>query len=65
MKIVSDGGGEFVNNCFKEYTRIEGFEHSISLPYTPEHDGIAERGNRSILEKARCLMLQSKLTGQL
>ncbi|MBW0529576.1 hypothetical protein O181_069291 [Austropuccinia psidii MF-1] len=43
MKIVSDGGGEFVNNCFKEYARIEGFEHSISLPYTPEHDGIAER----------------------
>ncbi|MBW0483301.1 hypothetical protein O181_023016 [Austropuccinia psidii MF-1] len=64
MKIVSDGGGEFVNDCFREYARIEGFEHSISPPYTPEHNGKAERGNRSILEKARCLMLQSKLTDQ-
>ncbi|MBW0575525.1 hypothetical protein O181_115240 [Austropuccinia psidii MF-1] len=65
MKIVSDGGGEFVDNCFKECARIEGFEHSISLPYTLEHNGIAERGNISILEKARCLMLQTKLTDQL
>ncbi|MBW0523616.1 hypothetical protein O181_063331 [Austropuccinia psidii MF-1] len=62
MKIVSDGGGEFFNDRFKEYARIEGFEHSISPPYTPEHNGISERGNRLILEKARCLMLQSKLT---
>ncbi|MBW0540999.1 hypothetical protein O181_080714, partial [Austropuccinia psidii MF-1] len=63
-KVVSDGGGEFVNNRFKEYVKMEGFEHSISPAYTPEHNGIAERGNRSILEKARCLMLQSKLTDQ-
>ncbi|MBW0552305.1 hypothetical protein O181_092020 [Austropuccinia psidii MF-1] len=63
-KIVSDGRGEFDNNCFKECTRIEGFEHSISLPCTAEHNGIVERGNRLILEKARCLMLQTKLTDQ-
>ncbi|MBW0510481.1 hypothetical protein O181_050196 [Austropuccinia psidii MF-1] len=64
MKIVSDGGGEFVNDCFKECARIEGFEHSISPPYTPEHNGIVERDNRLILEKARCLMLRTKLTDQ-
>ncbi|MBW0550843.1 hypothetical protein O181_090558 [Austropuccinia psidii MF-1] len=64
MKIVSDGGGEFVNNHFKECARIGGFEHSISPPYIQEHNGIAERGNRLILEKARCLMLQTKLTDQ-
>ncbi|MBW0544368.1 hypothetical protein O181_084083 [Austropuccinia psidii MF-1] len=42
-KVVSDGGGEFVNNQFKEYAKMEGFEHSISPAYTPEHNGIAER----------------------
>ncbi|MBW0488406.1 hypothetical protein O181_028121 [Austropuccinia psidii MF-1] len=56
--------GEFINNCFKNYAKIEGFEHSISPLYTPEHNGIAERGNRSVLEKARCLMQQTKLTDQ-
>ncbi|MBW0473179.1 hypothetical protein O181_012894 [Austropuccinia psidii MF-1] len=64
VKIVSDGGGEFVNNRFKGNMKIEGFEHSISLPYTPKHNGISERGNRSVLEKARCLMQQTKLTDQ-
>ncbi|MBW0540638.1 hypothetical protein O181_080353 [Austropuccinia psidii MF-1] len=64
MKIVSYGGGEFINNCFKDCVKIEGFEHSISPPYTPEHNGIVERDNRSVLEKARCLMLQTKLTDQ-
>ncbi|MBW0559536.1 hypothetical protein O181_099251 [Austropuccinia psidii MF-1] len=43
VKIVSDGGGEFNNNYFKKYAKIEGFEHSISPPYTPEHNGVAER----------------------
>ncbi|MBW0480414.1 hypothetical protein O181_020129 [Austropuccinia psidii MF-1] len=64
VKVVLDGGGEFVNRCFKKYLEIEGFEHSISPPYTPEHNGIAVRGNRSVLEKARCLMQQTKLTDQ-
>ncbi|MBW0473124.1 hypothetical protein O181_012839 [Austropuccinia psidii MF-1] len=64
VKIVSDRGGEFVNNCFKTYATTEGFEHSISSPYTLEHNGIAERGNRLVLEKARCLMQQTKLTDQ-
>ncbi|MBW0491102.1 hypothetical protein O181_030817 [Austropuccinia psidii MF-1] len=64
LKIVSDGGGEFVNGCFKRFAITEGFEHSISPPYTPQHNGIAERGNRSVLEGARCLMQQTKLTDQ-
>ncbi|MBW0530709.1 hypothetical protein O181_070424 [Austropuccinia psidii MF-1] len=64
VKIVSDGGGEFVNTHLKECVRIEGFEQSISLPYTPEHNGVAERGNRLVLEKARCLMQQKLLTYQ-
>ncbi|MBW0516877.1 hypothetical protein O181_056592 [Austropuccinia psidii MF-1] len=64
FKIVSDGGGEFVNNCFKRHAKIEGFEHSISPPYTPEHNRVAERGNRLVLEKARSLMKQTRLTDQ-
>ncbi|MBW0564191.1 hypothetical protein O181_103906 [Austropuccinia psidii MF-1] len=35
-----------------------------SPPYTPEHNRIAGRGNRLVLEKARCLMQQTKLTDQ-
>ncbi|MBW0557717.1 hypothetical protein O181_097432 [Austropuccinia psidii MF-1] len=64
VKIVSDGGGEFINNGFKKYAKIEGIDHSISPPYTPEHNGVEERGNSSVLKKARCLMQQTKLADQ-
>ncbi|MBW0495007.1 hypothetical protein O181_034722 [Austropuccinia psidii MF-1] len=55
-KIVTDGGGEFINQ--------HGFVHSVAPPYTPEHNGIAERANRTILDKARCLLLTSNLPNQ-
>ncbi|MBW0558315.1 hypothetical protein O181_098030 [Austropuccinia psidii MF-1] len=59
--ILTDGGGEFINKSFKNHCIELGINHIISPPYTPQHNPFAERGNRSILEKARCILLQSKL----
>ncbi|MBW0472263.1 hypothetical protein O181_011978 [Austropuccinia psidii MF-1] len=64
VNITTDGGGEFLNNNFKRLTDKNGINHIISPPYTPQHNGIAERGNRSIIEKKRCLLLQSRLPPQ-
>ncbi|MBW0485135.1 hypothetical protein O181_024850 [Austropuccinia psidii MF-1] len=36
-------------------------EHHFSPAYTPQHNGLLERGNRSVIEKARCLLIQSSL----
>ncbi|MBW0527267.1 hypothetical protein O181_066982, partial [Austropuccinia psidii MF-1] len=60
-RIITDGGGEFVNNQFKSLVTQSGFIHSVSPPYTPEHNGFAERANQIILDKARCLLLTSNL----
>ncbi|MBW0533773.1 hypothetical protein O181_073488 [Austropuccinia psidii MF-1] len=62
-KIVDrlDGGGEFINKSFKNLCAKSGINHTISPPYTPQHNPFAERGNWSILEKARCILLQSQL----
>ncbi|MBW0476698.1 hypothetical protein O181_016413 [Austropuccinia psidii MF-1] len=38
-----------------------GINHIISPPYTPQHNSFSERGNQSVLEKARCILLQSNL----
>ncbi|MBW0541599.1 hypothetical protein O181_081314 [Austropuccinia psidii MF-1] len=63
-KLVTDGGGEFINQQFKDLAEQHGFTHIIAPPYTPEHNGIAERANRTILDKALCLFLSSCLVNQ-
>ncbi|MBW0542269.1 hypothetical protein O181_081984 [Austropuccinia psidii MF-1] len=67
LKITSflkNKGGEFVNQQFKDLANQHGFTHVIAPPYTPEHNGIAERANRTILDKAQCLLLTSNLPNQ-
>jgi len=59
--IISDGGGKFNNQEFTEFCSDSGIIHHFSPPYTPQNNGMAERANKSIIENARCLMIQSKL----
>lgn len=40
-----DGGEEYTSNTFKAYLTEHGITQHITPPYTPEHNGIAERGN--------------------
>ncbi|MBW0491917.1 hypothetical protein O181_031632 [Austropuccinia psidii MF-1] len=63
-KIVSDRGGYFINSEFKQLANESGFIHITSSPYTPQLNGFAERANRAILEKARCLLLGTNLPNQ-
>ncbi|MBW0555648.1 hypothetical protein O181_095363 [Austropuccinia psidii MF-1] len=64
LNITSDGGGEFNNKSFTSFTKEQGINHVISPPYMPQHNEIAEQGNRSVIEKTRCLLLKSKLPTQ-
>ncbi|PLW26249.1 hypothetical protein PCANC_26631 [Puccinia coronata f. sp. avenae] len=59
--IISNGGGEFVNEKFSQMCSSEGIAQHITPAYTPQNNGMAERANQSILVKARCLLVQSKL----
>jgi transposase InsO family protein len=55
----SDGGGEYIGNQFRRYLTDNGITQQITPPYTPEHNGIAERANRTIMEIVRCLLFNS------
>ncbi|MBW0503144.1 hypothetical protein O181_042859 [Austropuccinia psidii MF-1] len=61
-KLISDRGGEFLNNQFKGLAETEGFVHILAPTETPEHNGLAERANHTILEKSRCLLNGSNLS---
>jgi hypothetical protein len=57
----SDGGGEYRGRKLLKYFINEGTEVRSTLPSTPQHNGIAERANRTIFESARTMMAHCKL----
>ncbi len=62
IKVFStDNGTEYVNKRFKITLDNAGIIHQTSAPYTKEQNGNAERINRTLLNKVRCLLLSSNL----
>src|ERR1044072_1093146 len=53
IKILrTDGGGEFCSNEFNDFCA----ENGVTAPYTPQHNGAAERRNRTILNMVRSML---------
>lgn len=62
IKILrSDNGLEFCNKDFQSYLKQAGIIHQKSNCYTPEQNGLCERANRTVVEKAKCLLYDAKL----
>ncbi|KNZ54487.1 hypothetical protein VP01_2933g1 [Puccinia sorghi] len=51
--VCSDGGGEFLGNRLARFFNEHNIQRLISEPYHPEHNGRAERANRTIVESMR------------
>jgi hypothetical protein len=60
-KLVTYGGGKFCNKTLSNTLKNHGIQHNVSPPYTPQHNGIAERANKTIINMARCMLVQSRL----
>ena len=62
LKILrSDNGKEYVCAEMKKFMREKGIKHQLTVQYTPEQNGIAERCNRSLCTKARSMLEDAKL----
>lgn len=57
----SDNGGEFTGRVWQDYFDEHGIRFTGSIPYTPQQNGVAERFNRTLLNKMRPVLLQSGL----
>lgn len=53
--IRTDNGREYINQTMKEFMNKEGIRHQTTMAYTPEQNGVAERCNRTIMERARAM----------
>ncbi|CAI5967065.1 unnamed protein product [Closterium sp. NIES-64] len=57
----TDRGGEILSKEFGLWLKKNGIRHSLTMPYSPAMNGIAERANRTITEAARGLLIEAGL----
>ncbi|KRZ48337.1 Retrovirus-related Pol polyprotein from transposon TNT 1-94 [Trichinella nativa] len=55
----SDNATEYCSENFQKFLRVNGIRHETSVQYTPQQNGVAERKNRTLLDMARCMLLES------
>ncbi|KAF5773549.1 putative RNA-directed DNA polymerase [Helianthus annuus] len=60
-RIRSDNGTEFKNHAMAEFCTSKGILHEFSAAYTPQQNGVAERKNRTLIETARTMLVESQL----
>ena len=60
----SDKGTELVNSTVKTFLTEQGITLETTSGYSPESNGIAERGNRTIMEKVRAMLNASHLPSE-
>ncbi|KAG5461072.1 MAG: ribonuclease H-like domain-containing protein [Olpidium bornovanus] len=61
----SDRGGEFMGNKYVKMLRDRGIRIETIIRDTPQQNGVAERINRTLEDRARAVMIASKLPAKL
>ncbi|KAE8681398.1 Skp2-like, FIST C domain, FIST domain, N-terminal isoform 1 [Hibiscus syriacus] len=57
----SDNGTEYTDSQFLHFCKEHGIKRHFTVRKTPQQNGVAERMNRSLNERARCLRLNAGL----
>ena len=57
----TDNGGEFCSAEFNNFCRDHGIKRHLTVPGTPQQNGVAERMNRTLMERARSMMSSAKM----
>ncbi|WVZ49078.1 LOW QUALITY PROTEIN: hypothetical protein U9M48_000459 [Paspalum notatum var. saurae] len=60
----TDNGMEFCSHEFNLFCRKEGIVRHHTIPHTPQQNGVAERMNRTIVSKARCMLSNASMGRQ-
>ena len=63
-RLRTDGGGEY-EKWMKDHLKGSGIIHETTAPYSPDQNGVAERANRTIMERVKAIIAESKLDKRL
>ena len=62
IKILrSDCGGEYMSDPFSDFLKENGIIHQLTMSYTPQQNGVAERCNTTLLDMVRSMLNHSSL----
>nr|GEX35944.1 ribonuclease H-like domain-containing protein [Tanacetum cinerariifolium] len=62
VKVIRyDNGTEFKNSVMNDFYAIKGIRREFSIARTLQQNGVAERKNRTLIEAARTMLVDSKL----
>jgi len=63
IKIIRiDNGLEFCNKEFAHLCKQDGILRHLLVPGNPKQKGLAERMNRTLLERVRCMIIHARLS---
>ena len=63
--IRSVNGGEFLSLTFTSWLKLHGVTQQTTPPRSAESNGLAKRLNRTLQDKCRTMMVESKVLGYL
>jgi hypothetical protein len=57
----SDNGGEYTSRGFSDFCIEAWIKREYTIPYNPQHNGVAERKNKSIIEATKAMIHDQNL----
>ncbi|KAI5335543.1 hypothetical protein L3X38_025676 [Prunus dulcis] len=60
-RLRTDRGGEYISANFLQFCENLGIERQLTVAYSPQQNGVAERKNRTIVEMAKCMIHAKEL----
>ncbi|KAH9752645.1 hypothetical protein KPL71_014775 [Citrus sinensis] len=61
-RLRTDNGLEYCSKEFEDFSKYKGITRHRTVTYTPQQNGLAERMNRTIIERVRCMLLNANLS---
>ena len=59
--LCTDRGDEFNSEEFNELYRLCGIKRQLTIAYTPQHNGVAERKNRTMMNMVHSMLSEKKI----